>query len=220
MLTKQLISIAIPTLLPTDSGSRALLLMEELNLSQLPVVQDDEYLGLIKETALLEWDTPERALSSADFAGFKPAVPGAGHPFYALKLANEQQLSVVPVLDSELKYLGAITRDDLLRYMAENAGIAQPGGIIVLALEPRQYSLSEIARICENEDVTITASSMNSDADTGAIEVTLKTNSLNLEAIVNSFERHEYTVKEVFGAQSGAEDMQVRYRQLMNYINM
>ncbi|MEO6831892.1 MAG: CBS domain-containing protein, partial [Chitinophagaceae bacterium] len=129
MLTEQLISLAIPTLLPTDSGNRALLLMEESHLSQLPMVQNDEYLGLIQETALLDWDTPERALSSADFANYKPAVSGTGHPFDALKLANEQHLNIVPVLDSGLKYLGAITRDELLRYVSENAGIDTPGGI-------------------------------------------------------------------------------------------
>jgi CBS domain-containing protein len=220
MLTEQLISIDIPTLLPTDSGNRALLLMEESHLSQLPMVQNDEYLGLVQEAALLDWDTPERALSSADFANYKPAVPGNSHPFDALKMANEQHLNVVPVLDGGLKYLGSITRNELLRYVSENAGIDTQGGIIVLALEPRQYSLSEIARICENEDVTITASAMKTDAETGTIEVTLKTNSNNLEAVVSSFQRHEYNVTEVFGAASGTEDLRDRYRQLMNYINM
>lgn len=220
MLTEQLISVDIPTLLPTDSGNRALLLMEESHFSQLPMVQNEEYLGLVQEHALLDWDTPERPLSSADFAQYKPAVPGNGHPFDALKLANEQHLNIVPVLDNGLKYLGAITRDDLLRYVTENAGIDTPGGIIVLALEPRQYSLSEIARICENEDVTITASAMRTNTETGTIEVTLKTNSNNLEALVSSFERHEYSVKEVFGASSGSEDLRDRYRQLMNFINM
>jgi hypothetical protein len=126
----------------------------------------------------------------------------------------------VPVVDGGYKYMGAITRDDLLKYITENSGLDNPGGIIVLELAPRQYSLAEIARLCENEDVTIISSQLSTNSTTGLIEVTLKTNRTNLEALVSSFERHDYVVKEVFGAQSGAEDTMSRYQQLMNYINM
>ncbi|MBS1644823.1 MAG: CBS domain-containing protein [Bacteroidetes bacterium] len=220
MLIRELISENIPTLSPTDTGDNALRLMEEAQLTELPLVQDQEYLGLIKEAVLLDWDTPERALSQSDFLPYKPAIPGFGHPLDALRLANSQQIFVVPVLDKEQKYIGAITRNDLIRFVAENTGIDTPGGIIILELQPRQYSLSEIARICENEDVLITFSSMKNNLETAKIEVTLKTNKSNLEALVSSFERHEYIVKDVFGAASGEEDLQERYRLLMNYINM
>ena len=216
----QLISPAVPTLLPSDTGSKALFLMEESHLTQLPMVQNDQYLGLIQENDVLDWDKPERALDSADFAHYRPAVLASGHPFDALRMATEQHLNIVPVLDGSSKYLGSITRDDLLDYITNNSGLVNPGGIIVLDLEPRQYSLSEIARLCENEDVTVIASQVNTDPISGKIEVTLKTNRTNLEALVSSFERHDYVVKELFGAQVGAEDVMDRYKQLMNYINM
>ncbi len=220
MLIEQLISPDVPTLLPTDTGSKALFLMEESHLTQLPMVQNEVYLGLIQETDVLDWDKPEKALDSADFAHYRPAVSVSGHPFDALRMASEQHLNIVPVLDNSSRYIGSITRDDLLKYITENSGLDNPGGIIVLELEPRQYSLSEIARLCENEDVTVMASQVSTNPETGMIEVTLKTNRTNLEALVSSFQRHEYVVKQVFGAQSGEEDVMDRYRLLMNYINM
>ncbi len=220
MLIEQLISPEVPTLLPSDTGSKALFLMEEAHLTQLPMVKDDQYLGLIQENDVLDWNTPERALDSADFLNYRPAVSVSGHPFDVLRLVSEQNLNVVPVIDNTSRYIGAITRDDLLKYIAEHSGLDSPGGIIILELEPRQYSLSEIARICENEDVTIIASALRTNRETGVIEVTLKTNRTNLEALVSSFQRHEYLVKDVFGAQSGTEEVMDRYRQLMNFINM
>jgi CBS domain-containing protein len=220
MLIEQLISPIVPTLLPSDTGSKALFLMEEAHLTQLPMVKDEQYLGLVQETDVLDWDKPERALDSADFMHYRPAVSVTGHPFDAMRIASEQNLHVVPVIDDTSKYLGAITRDDLLKYITENSGLDNPGGIIVLQLEPRQYSLSEIARLCESEDVTIIASQLSTNRETGIIEVTLKTNRINLEALVSSFQRHDYIVKEVFGAKSGAEDIMDRYKLLMNYINM
>lgn len=220
MLIEELISPEVPTLLPSDTGTKALSLMEEAHLTQLPLVKDNQYLGLVAENDVLDLDNSEHALGSAAISNYRPAIAVTGHPFDALRLAHEGNLNVLPVIDTAQKYIGSITRDDLLKYIAENSSLDTPGGIIHLQLEPRQYSLSEIARICENEDVTVVASQMRTIPETGYIEVTLKTNRTNLEALVSSFERHEYVVKQVFGAQSGAEDVMDRYRLLMNYINM
>lgn len=220
MLIEQLISPDVPTLLPTDTGSKALIMMEEAHLTQLPMVKDEFYLGLIQETDVLDWETPERALDSAGFMNYRPAVSVSGHPFDALRMVSEQNLNIVPVIDQSSRYLGAITRDDLLKYIADSSGLDEPGGIIILQLEPRQYSLSEIARIAESEDVTIIASGLSTNRETGTIELTLKTNRTNLEALVSSFQRHEYVVRDVYGAQSGREEVMDRYRSFMNYLNM
>ncbi len=220
MLIEQLISPEVPTLAPTDTGNRALSLMEESHLAQLPLVRGIEYMGLIQENVLLDWDTPERALDSAGFAQYRPAVSVAAHPYDAMRIATEQHLNVVPVIDESSRYIGSITRDDLLKFVTENSSLDRPGGILILELEPRQYSLSEIARICENEDVTIISSQLSTITDTDKVQVTLKTNRTNLEALISSFQRREYEVKDVFGAQTGIEDVMDRYRSLMNYINM
>lgn len=220
MLIEQLISSEVPTLAPSDTGSRALFLMEETHLTQLPMVKDNEYVGLVQENDVLDWETPERALDSSGFAQYRPAVSIAAHPYDAMRIASEQNLNVVPVIGEGSRYVGSITRDDLLKFITENSGLDNPGGIIILELEPRQYSLSEIARICENEDVTIISSQLTNNRETGKIEVTLKTNRTNLEPLVSSFQRREYVVKDVFGAQAGEEDVMDRYRSLMHYINM
>lgn len=220
MVIEQLISPIVPTVLPTDSGSRALYLMEENNLTQIPLIAEDKYMALVQENDVLDWDTPESPLSKATFLNYRPAVFASGHPFEALRVAHQQNLSIVPVVDNENTYLGAITRDDLLKYIAENSGVDNPGGIIVIELDPRDYSLSEIARLCEGEDVIIISTQLATNRATGKIEVTLKTNRTDLSGLAASFERHKYAVKQVYGEQTNYEDMLDRYNLLMNYINM
>ncbi len=126
---------------------------------------------------------------------------------------------MLPVTDEEHKYIGAVTRDDLLKYIAENSGIDNPGGILVLEIAPRNYTLYEIARICENEDVTILNLQVHTN-EQGQLEITLKLNRTVLDAVVSSFERHNYHVKEVYGEDSNDEDIEGKYNLLMNYINM
>lgn len=219
MIIEELISPIVPTLQPSDTGNQALNIMEEAHLTQLPMVVDNQYMGLVKESDVMDLLTPDKALND-HFNAYRPAVLAGGHPFEAMRIAHQQNLNIVPVVDSKDQYLGAITRDDLLKYITENSGMDNPGGILVLQMEPRNYSLTEIARICESEQVMVMSSQISNNATTGLLEVTLKTNRTNLEAVISSFERHEYEVKEVFGAQAGQEELMSRYALLMNYINM
>lgn len=219
MVIEQLISPVVPTLVPTDTGNTALHLMEENNLTQLAVVKDEQYVGLVQENDVLDWSNPDTSLDKAELR-YKPAVFASGHPYDALRIANSQNLSIVPVIDNENRYLGAITRNDLLKYITENSGLDAPGGIIVLEIAPNNYSLYEIARICESEEVMIISSQVHTNTDTGKLEVTLKTNRTSLGGLAASLERHKYVVKEVYGEQEGKDDMMERYNLLMNYINM
>jgi CBS domain-containing protein len=194
--------------------------MEENHFTQLPLVVNEQYMALVKENDLLEWDTPESPLSAADFLHYRPAVFANGHPYEALRIAHEHNLSVIPVVDSENKYMGAITKDELLKYVTENSGIDNPGSIIVLEVEPHSYSLLEIARLSENENVVILNSQLFSNRLTGKLEITLKTNRTDIRGLISAFERHNYTVKEVYGEQTLYEDVVNRYKLLMNFINM
>ena len=220
MNIEQLISPVVPTLELTDTGSRALSLMEENNFAHLPVLEEQQYKALIHENELLDWEMPESPLSSADFLSYRPAVFSSSHPYDALRIAHQYNLSIVPVIDGSNNYLGAITRNGLLTYITESSGLDNPGAIIVLELDPRNYTLVEIARICENEDVLIISTQLRNNLHSGKIEVTIKTNRNNLGGVISSFERHGYKVKDVYGEKNNEEDMRDRYDMLMNFINM
>lgn len=219
MSIEQLISPTVPILTPSDTGNKALALMEENKLSQLPVVADDQYIGLVQEDDVINEEEPDGKLATAEIVNFKPAVINGAHPYDALRIVNQMNLTVLPVVDSEHKYLGAITKDTLLKYITETSGMEVTGGIIVLEIAPHNYSLYQIARICENEDVTIISSQMHTTAD-DMMEVTLKTNRTSLDAVVSSLERHNYTIKAVYGDQKNQEDVMDKYNLLMNYLNM
>lgn len=212
-------SAAVPFLQLQDTGNSALALMEENNLSQLPLVTNDVFVALVQESDLLDWHTPEEPLEHAAFLTFKPAISALGHPFEAMLLMHDMNLNVLPVIDGEHKYLGCITRDGLLKYITENSGINTPGGILVLEIAPRNYTLVEIARICENEDVIIMNAQVHPN-ETGMLQVTLKLNRSALDAVVSSFERHGYLVREEYGEVIDNDDISGKYNLLMNYINM
>ena len=98
------------------------------------------------------------------------------HIFEVIGLASRLKLSVVPVLDSNNHYKGVITTSDLIRHMAGISSMDQPGGIIVLELIERDYSLSQIAQIVESNNVKVLSMYITSPPESTKLEVTLKVN--------------------------------------------
>ncbi len=219
MSIELLISNSCPVLAPGDTAARALDILDENTTTALPVVAEDDYLGLVTEEGLNELKDSSVSLQDSGLLQFRPAISSLAHPFEAIGIMHQARLPMLPVTDSESKYLGSITRDDLLAYIAENSGIGNPGGVLVLEIPPRNYSLFEIARICENEDVILLAMHSHTN-ERGMLEITMKLNRTVLDAVVSSFERHNYHVREVYGKETNNEDIIGKYNLLMNYINM
>ena len=59
MLAEELISDNIPPLKTSDTGLKALNWMDEFRVSHLPIVNNQEFLGLISDTDILDLNAPE-----------------------------------------------------------------------------------------------------------------------------------------------------------------
>lgn len=219
MSIARIIAADVPVLATTDTVDKALGIMEENFLRMLPMVSEENYIALVTEKELMEIEDQDTELGSLTALQQKPGISIAAHPLEAMRILDQFNLAILPVLDLEQKYLGSVTAESMLKYFSEHSGIENPGGIIVLEIEPRNYSLYQIARICENEDVTILSSQLYTNP-AGVMEVTLKTNRTSLDALVSSFERYEYKVIEVHGDPRSREDLMDKYKLLMTYLNM
>jgi acetoin utilization protein AcuB len=220
MLLKQLISPDVPITTPTDTIDYIASLFFASELCQLPVIDKDKYLGLIDAKEIAELKNNPEELNPRLYENLRPAISTNAHPYEALRILHHHQIGILPVLNDENEYIGSLTKDGLLTYLIENINIDVNGGIIVLEMEPRNYSLAEIARICENEQVLILGAQAKTNNSTSKLEVTIKTNSTDLSAIVQAFERYQYTVLDTYGDQKIENDTSDRYKLLMNYINM
>ncbi|MBC9933759.1 CBS domain-containing protein [Chitinophaga qingshengii] len=219
MTARELIS-TVPILQPSDAGSKALRLMNEFHLTQLPMVVDNKYVALVEEDQIMDLEEPEMKVESIQYNGAnRPAIQEGAHLFEALKLFYEFKLSVLPVITKENDYLGIISKDSLLAALAAYNSAKEAGGILALEMDPRDYSLSEIARIAESNDVTLL--SVNTITDpSGKLEVLLKTNRQELHSLVATYERFNYTIKYIYSEEQEEDLLKKNYDLLMNYISM
>jgi acetoin utilization protein AcuB len=220
MVAKELISNTIPPLKTTDSGDKALNWMSDFHVTHLPIIEEGKLVGLISEDDIFDLDQPELPIKDHRLGLRKPFIMANEHIYEVIKKVIQLNLSVIPVIGEELKYLGVITHESLLDYFAQSASMQQPGGILIIEVKSRDYSMSEIARLVESEGASILSSLVTSRTNAHLVEITLKINRQDLRAIINTFQRFNYNVKASFQENDYTQSLKERYDSLMKYLEV
>ncbi|HLU84304.1 MAG TPA: CBS domain-containing protein [Vicingaceae bacterium] len=219
MIASQLITYEIPPLKLNDNGSRALDWMEEFKVTELPVVDNGKYLGLIEETQLLDRSNIDDKIGSYNLMFKKPFAHENQHVFEIISLIVQNDIDLLPVLDANEKFLGIITINSVLKFFSETVSIANQGSIITLELNINDYSLAEIAKMVESDNAKILASFITSHPDSTKLEVTLKINKNEITRILATFERFNYVVTASYNETDYQKDLQNRYDEFMRFLN-
>jgi CBS domain-containing protein len=151
MKAAELVSQEMIPLKTSDTGEEALSIMGDFYVRHLPIVNNEQFLGLLSEDDILNNDIKE-PVGSYQLSLTRPYVDEESHLYEVLSIMSEFQLSVIPVVDIEKDYLGLIALNDLLSALSRMGSFSEPGGIVVLEMSRINYSLTEISRIVESEN--------------------------------------------------------------------
>ncbi len=220
MLAEELINLMIPPLKLSDSSQTALNWMEEFRLTQLPVVDQKKYVGMITEERVLEMNDPTLLLSAYDLDYKDLKVLPDTHYLDVLKKADQNKVSLLPVIDGAYLYQGVVSVNDISSALAQMLNGYGPGGIIVLYLKERDYSLSQISRLIESNDAKVLSCFVNTDKDPEYLKLTLKLNKTDVSRVIATLERHDYRIIAQFQEGESVEQDKDRLDLLFKYLNI
>ncbi len=220
MLAIELITDAIPPVHTSDSIQKAIDRMVEFRIRHLPIVNEDQFLGLLSENDLAGESDSQTPVGALALSLVNPYVLEDQHIYDVIRLFYERQLTVVPVLDAGKNYSGLISINALTEYFASLASVEQPGGIIVLEINNKNNSLAHMAQIVESDNAQILSSYVRTYPDSTRMEVTLKVNKQDISTIIATFLRYEYDIKATFNHSDENDNSRDRYNSLMNYLNL
>ena len=219
MQAKEIISSSILPLSKNDKKKIALKLMQDLHVYNLPIVERSKFLGLISENDVM--NLKDNALFVKDLLKISRNIYvfEDQHLFDIVDLFEKYSLSVLPVLNRNKKYIGSITNSKILFALAKSSAVRVNGGIIVLDMNNKDYSLAKISSITESNSIKILSSYITSSSESKNIQVTLKLNSHNLDRLIKDFKRFNFHISASFNKESDLSNVEERYDILMRYLN-
>src|SRR5690554_2464266 len=103
MLAQNLISETIPVLKTSNTGSEAIAWMETYRISHLPIVNNEEFLGLISDSDIYNNNDLDSALGTHNLSLIRPYIYENQHIYEIVDLFAKLKLTIVPVLDVNKK---------------------------------------------------------------------------------------------------------------------
>lgn len=220
MIAGNLISDVVPALREKDTGQNALNWMDVFRVSHLPIVEDEEFKGLVSDKLVYDFNLNNEILIKHVDKLITAHVHYDQHIFEVASIMYKLKLSLVPVLNDKHVYHGVIVLYDLARRFSNLYSVHEPGGVILLEINARDYSLSQIAQIVESNDAQILSCFMNRMPGTKTMLVTIKLNIIELSPVIQTLLRYDYNVKGVYMDNSMLNDLyDDRYEQFMKYMD-
>ncbi|HSO85107.1 MAG TPA: CBS domain-containing protein [Draconibacterium sp.] len=221
MLAEKLISDSLTSVNSAEKGKKALNAMDVYRVSHIPVVNGSKYLGLVSDKLIYDLNLLDVPIENQLDKLNTSHAHKEQHIFEVAILMYKLKLSVLPVLDNDHYYFGAITLYDLARRFAKLFSLEEIGGVIILEMNVNNYSLAEISQIVESNDIKILSCFMDRKHGTNVLDVILKLDKDDLSSLIQAFMRYDYNVKAVYLDQSELRDLfKDRFDQFMKFMNI
>ncbi|MBS1764591.1 MAG: CBS domain-containing protein [Bacteroidetes bacterium] len=220
MITKDYIKDFIPPLKVTDTVVRALQWMQSFNLNHLPVVDGVKFVGIITESELIKCADKSLTIAKLNPSYLREFILDSQYIYDALEFVTLKGLDIVPVINKDGQYRGLLTLTDIIDCFAQTSSVKTPGGIIILKVAVKNYSLQDIARIVESNGAMILSTSLNQTDDPLHYELTIKVDKLDLTRVLAGLYRFDYEVIASYQSSELSSELEDRYKAFMTYMNV
>jgi CBS domain containing-hemolysin-like protein len=201
-----------------DSVKRAQSIFSRMTYSHIPVMDEEMYIGCVAETdAHCFENDQDMADVRYSFVAFQ--VDLKTHWLDILKAFAQHHTNIMPVLDQDNKYLGYYELHDIMERFIDAPFLYESGNVIVVSKGSTDYSFSEISQIVESNDAKIYGLFISGHRD-HLTEITVKINSANLNAVLQTFRRYSYEVLSSIEDDSYLDALKERSDYLDKYLNI
>jgi len=208
----------IPIFKLTTSMEEIVRFFKDTTYSHVAVTENGKFLGVICENDLEEFDV---ATTLKDFRYSLEAVFVHTETSWldVLEAFSRNEANLLPVLNEDAVVQGYYELNTIVSVFIDTPFFSEPGGILVVAKGVKDYSFSEIAQIVETNNTKIIGAFIT-DNKNDLIQVTLKIGAENLNDVIQTFRRYNYSI--LFGNNDDQflEDLKERSDYLDKYLNV
>lgn len=220
MKALQLINTTVPVLKPQDTVAKALDLMLDAKQETLPVVDEQSYLGVLEESFIMNYDD-YTLLKDLPLKHVGNLISENLELPELVDFLIEKEFTMAILADENNNYVGTVLAADAYKELALEL-YSGDGASIILHLGEKEYSLTEISRIVEQEGHHIqkvfVANGLKDVEDGHAVY--LKLNTTEISSVLSSLKRFGYKVTSTKLENEVTTLEKERYELLMKYLEV
>ena len=190
----------------------------ENTFSHVAIVQEKKFLGVFNENDLESFGVDKKI---EDFRyNLESFFVGKDTSWLdVLETFAKNEANLVPVVGDNKEVLGYFDLTDIVSVFIDTPFFTEPGGILVVAKGINDYSFSEITQIVESNNSKFIGGFI-SELRNELVQVTLKISSNNMNEVVQTFRRYNYSI--LFGNVDDQfiDDLKQRSDYLDKYLNV
>jgi predicted transcriptional regulator len=202
-----------------DNIKKIKALFEEISSSHLPIVDNNKYYGTVTNQDIDFSEFDDKKLKEIKNQIQLFYVTETMNWFEVLQFFAINNTNLMPVLDSNKKYIGYYELDDFLNIFRCTPFLHEQGVILVVAKGVNDYSFSEISQIVESNNATLFGAFV-SKIENDIAQITLKLSLHDINNTLHSFRRYNYQILNDFEKDKYLEELNDRSNYLQKYLNI
>ncbi len=201
-----------------DSLKEVIKFFKNTTYSHVAVTDEDKFMGLLSENDLETFEG-EKKIEDYRYNIESFFVNLETSWLDVLEAFARNEANLVPVMDKDQNLIGYYNLADVVSVFIDTPFFTEPGGVLVLSKGIKDYSFSEIAQIVESNNSKLLGgfvTNMKNDV----VEVTIKIGASEINDIMQTFRRYNYTI--LFGNTDDQflENLKQRSDYLDKYLNV
>lgn len=208
MLVADVMQAAVLTITPKTTLPEAVRLVQHRGIRHLPVVEDDQLVGIVSDRDLKRaMASPATSLEAHELRYLLDAVTvdeimtravitvGRMFPIEeAARLMVKEKVSALPVTERG-RLIGIVTETDVLELFVKGMGAGEPSSRIDVRLPADSATLADLVHAVEEAPVAI-SSIMTLGDRSGHKDVVIRVRSIDPRAAISNLEARGYAVRD------------------------
>ncbi len=200
-----------------SSVKEALELFKTYPITHIPVTENNAYIGCISQSDILTIDNQDELLKEQQDFLEHFQVNSEESIIELLNIFANNDTNILPAIIKQ-EYIGYFELNDILDVFSQSPFLNSDGFILILQKNNKEYSMSEIAQIVESNNGTLLGSYISNNSG-DKTELTLKISSQEINEIIQSFRRYNYTIITEHRDDFYLEELKNRSDYLQKYLN-
>lgn len=188
-------------------------------ITHIPVVENGKLIGSFAESDVQTIENKEDLISNHSYLLDSFFADDKASVLELLKLFADNDCNIIPVLNVDKNYIGYYDLADVLDVFANSPFLYDESVTLIIEKNEKEYSMSEIAQIVETNNAKLLGMYISlRKLDT--VEVTIKISSEDINEIIQTFRRYNYSVVTEHKDDMYLEDLKDRSEYLQKYLKM